>query len=282
MTHVLETEKLVTAAENTNTEVLFPEAKRRERYRRLIMLAVIVAVGGVVLGLVATSGGDGPPVIRTASPGYLRTFLDRAKHALDSSFTATYTLSNLPSEHFPGVERVHVAQLSSTQFMYGESEPPGDPISRMAFFSNPPQNTTSRSKSYSCTVPQHGSRWTCALHESGWYLGNGYLPSSTVRGLSLLMAMHARPSLAPQDADQPKQIPALETTRIADGHKLSCVEFGSSRNPLATVCLTATGLVGYYASRLMFVGEPIRMVVLDTYKPGTAIRQFVLPSAVPS
>jgi hypothetical protein len=42
-------------------EVLFPEAKRRERRRRAVALGVLLALGGVAFGLVSAVGGSPPP-----------------------------------------------------------------------------------------------------------------------------------------------------------------------------------------------------------------------------
>ena len=41
-------------------EVLFREAKRRERRRRAVALGVLLALGGLAFGLVATAGGPPP------------------------------------------------------------------------------------------------------------------------------------------------------------------------------------------------------------------------------
>jgi hypothetical protein len=42
-------------------EVLFPEAKRRERRRRAVTVGALLAVGGLAFGLVSAFGGSPPP-----------------------------------------------------------------------------------------------------------------------------------------------------------------------------------------------------------------------------
>jgi hypothetical protein len=61
VTQTFQTDEIVSAAEKTPTEVLFPEAKRRERHRRLIVLVILLAIAGVTAGLIAASGGSSPP-----------------------------------------------------------------------------------------------------------------------------------------------------------------------------------------------------------------------------
>jgi hypothetical protein len=64
-THRVEPDALQPETENEPTEVLFPEAKQRERRRRLIVLATLVAIGGLIAGLIAAFGGSPP---RTTNP----------------------------------------------------------------------------------------------------------------------------------------------------------------------------------------------------------------------
>jgi hypothetical protein len=57
----------VAAPSNEPTEVLFREAKRRERKRRLSVLAALLAAAGLGVGLVVTSGGAPPSRPHVAS-----------------------------------------------------------------------------------------------------------------------------------------------------------------------------------------------------------------------
>jgi hypothetical protein len=105
VSQTFEIDEIATEAENTRTEALFPEAKRRERHRRLIALATLLAVAGLAAGLTAAFGGSSPPnALSTKNSGHSGSPVGVAGHL-------TFRGNGIGTAHFGQAESVAIVEL---------------------------------------------------------------------------------------------------------------------------------------------------------------------------
>jgi hypothetical protein len=75
--------------------------------------------------------------------------------------------------------------------------------------------------------------------------------------------------------------PAFLVMRRDSGYVLRCLEFGSLRHPIGSVCLRPSGVIASYELSESVTSGPYETALLRRYSPGVSDHAFNLP-ATPS
>jgi hypothetical protein len=250
-----------TTATAPEVEALFPEAKRRERHRRLLWLGAVIIVAGAAAGIYetvgagrsSTSGGRG----HLATPAQLHSFISRADRGVTGAFAATYQVTALVSNGHMISARIFAAQRPPDVFSYQVTPEllwPAIGGSRTETFwawsgSGKHALANAAPGIYVCNRAAKRAAWSCG-NDSNDLMGgqsmilDNYPPYGFNQ--SLQDATYNYTSLPPATPLVPHERAYL-TTMSWRGQNLSCLDFGSVSRPVAYACLNSHDLIALYS-----------------------------------
>lgn len=238
------------------------------------LTAVVLAVIGIGVGLVSglpnearfrTSTTTTQPRTSVTTPKQIDAFVARALRAERRNFVASYETVE-GGTHFSNT--VRVAQRSFPKHFMYESYLGTDAVLDEVFFGPTPSSRNAGSSGiYTCSRASLHGYWTCGLIGGGMggsMLMGDYLPSAMFTGLQTLA-----------DTD-----PAVAFDAMISGRRMSCLRFDSGNPDGGTVCLLASGVIGYFSVRLVTSPEFEGTATLKTLSFKVTAAELTLPATV--
>ena len=243
-----------------------------------VSTVVLMAIALTFAGCTTSSA----PASSRPTPQQVGAFVALAEKGFHLAFSATYrTVGNSPSALGSYVGTLTAVQSSwplsrsgmvSPHFKY-EQTWTGE---RSEIFYDPlrsPYNVPRPyGQEYTCAVLQHSVTWSCAQvgpGNLGDMLVGGYLPMNALTGLQTLTDGLTVPPL-------PRA--AYLSHRVVNGRNLTCLNFGPQQRPRATVCLTSSGIIGYYSSQVLASSEPLSPTSLTSLSFHVTRAELTLPA----
>lgn len=238
------------------------------------LTAVVLAAIGIGVGLLSglpnearfrTSTTTTQPRTSVTTPKQIDAFVARALRADRRNFVASYETTEAGS-HFSST--VRVAQLSFPKhFMFASYLGTGGGFEEVFFWPTPSPRDAGSSGIYTCGRTSPADNWSCSLLGGGMggsMLMGDYLPSAMFSGLQTL-------------ADTE---PAVAFDEMISGRRMSCLRFDSGNPDGGTVCLLASGVIGYFSVRLVTSPEFEGTATLKTLSFKVTPVELTLPATV--
>ena len=230
-------------------EVLIREARRRQRRRWAFCALAVVAVIGLVAGLLDALGASPPTGARhgraVASPGEVAAFLSRAEKGFSGRFVLRYAVQYGTGRH--AVSGSVVATQDSKSQAYISTPPIADihaADSSSSVLVNPLGEEAGR---YQCGRETAASPWSCSSFSTAGMGTNAellgpYPPTALILGLQNAVVEYSGKPTGERVAPEPAHL----VLRDVDARKLSCLAFGNPAMPVALVCLNAASVITSY------------------------------------
>ena len=266
-------------------QVLIEEARRRQRRRWAFSALALVAVIGLVAGLVDALSGSPPPTRvhhgpTVASPGEVAAFLARAAKGFSGEVVLRYAVQYGAGAHAHSGS-VLVAQVSKTKWAYISNPPVTDLHAAEASSSVLDNPIRVRAGRYHCLHQAASSLWTCAnfstalMGTNAMYLGP-YPPTALIRGLQSAILDYSGKS--PGERRYVREEPAHLVVRRVDSRESSCLVFGKPATPVALVCLDADNLIASYDIPTAVTGGGYTKAQLRTHSRSVPDTLLTLPA----
>jgi hypothetical protein len=240
-----------------------------------VIVVLVGAGGGIYATVGAGSASTRKSQARPATSVELRSFVSRTEQGLKGSFVATYEAATVPLKNGYSRGRVVAAQLSPSVFSYRIS--PGlsgfgatDRSVEVLADLNPAPNTLHLANAghgiYLCVQLMRNGPWKCSnqsdvlMGGESVLLGN-YPPQAFA--LDAQNAVCVYTSASPCFKVHPAN--AYFVTRVQQGQRLSCLDFGSVAKPVGYVCLDSHNLIAKFSLSSHVVAESWVSATLVSY-----------------
>jgi hypothetical protein len=264
-------------------EAVVPETERRERRRALgIAIVVLLVAGGAGAAAGFAGGRSRPPgpSARSATSPEIQAFISRAQRGMSGLFVAKYAVTE-----FRGARVTIIAAQESTSEFSFESIPSSirpNSIETEAFEDPRGPRVVKGHYLYGCERATRTSAWSCS-DEAGIGMGGEFVLLEDYPPRSLVLALQNAvfsymPPTPPGGPKQVKPERAYLASHEFDGHRESCLDFGSTIRPVATVCLNAIDVItSYYIPLSASISTSIVSARLVSYVRTVPNRLLELP-----